>query len=96
MGSELEAKAAYYAREVGITRDEAARIIPGTRRPKLSIAERKNAVRPSRFSFGHDWPRGINAVESVFEGWDDPKIPQGRRSGRTISSHRLRDADRRS
>ncbi|WP_245518454.1 MULTISPECIES: hypothetical protein [unclassified Mesorhizobium] len=37
---ELEAEAAYYARKVGITIDEAARIIREAHPPKLSIVRK--------------------------------------------------------
>jgi len=40
----LEADAAYYARKVGITRDEAAKIIREAHGPKLSIV-RKDGVK---------------------------------------------------
>ena len=40
----FEAEAAYYARKVGITRDEAAKIIREAHGPKLSIV-RKDSVK---------------------------------------------------
>jgi hypothetical protein len=42
----LEAEAAYYARKVGITRDEAARIIREASSPKMPVG-RKEEVRQS-------------------------------------------------
>lgn len=39
----LEAEAAYYARKVGITRDEAAKIIREAHAPKLSIVRNEKA-----------------------------------------------------
>jgi hypothetical protein len=39
----LEAEAAYYARKVGITRDEAAKIIREAHLPKLSIVGKGRA-----------------------------------------------------
>ena len=39
----LEAEAAYYARKVGITRDEAAKIIREAHAPKLSIVRKEKA-----------------------------------------------------
>ena len=39
----LEAEAAYYARKVGITRDEAAKIIQEAHAPKLSIVRKDKA-----------------------------------------------------
>jgi len=40
---ELAAEAAYYARKVGITVDEAAKIIREARAPKLSIVRKDKA-----------------------------------------------------
>ncbi|ETA72561.1 hypothetical protein MesloDRAFT_1437 [Mesorhizobium japonicum R7A] len=37
----LEGEAAYYARKVGITRDEAAKIIREANAPKLSIVRKE-------------------------------------------------------
>lgn len=39
----LEAEAAYYARKVGITRDEAAKIIQEAHTPKLSVVRKEKA-----------------------------------------------------
>lgn len=39
----LEAEATYYARKVGITRDEAAKIIREAHTPKLSIVRKDKA-----------------------------------------------------
>lgn len=39
----LEAEAAYYARKIGITRDEAAKIIQEAHAPKLSIVRTDKA-----------------------------------------------------